>query len=132
VSRHPNPEPSKKKPEQKSKKTAFHLGWESSTECDFVRINHGHCAEDAIEMFVQNSKCFFTLDSFASRKELLKRIVAANGDSKDREMLDDIIAAANKANNQRREVAHALILLKHPTRLTDFALLRPKWAIKSS
>jgi hypothetical protein len=24
------------------------------------------------------------------------------------------------------EVAHALILLKHPTRLTDFAILRPK------
>jgi len=77
-------------------------------------------------LFKTASAIFFTLDSFASRKELLKRIVAANGDFKDREMLDDIIAATNKANNQRREVAHALILSKHPTRLTDFAILRPK------
>jgi hypothetical protein len=64
--------------------------------------------------FKTASAIFFTLDLFASRKELLKRIVAANGDSKDREMLDDIIAAANKANNQRREVAHALILFEVP------------------
>lgn len=76
--------------------------------------------------FKTASAIFFTLDSFSSKKELLNRTVVVSGDSKDKEMIDDIIAAANKANNQRREVAHALILFKHPDRPTDFAIRRPK------
>src|SRR6185295_15356472 len=59
--------------------------------------------------FKTASAIFFTLDSFSSKKELLHRTVAASGDAKDKEMIDAILDAANTANNQRREVAHALI-----------------------
>lgn len=56
------------------------------------------------------SAIFYTLDSIQGKKSLLMRILKEVGDAQDTEYIGAIIEAAKKANNQRREVAHAVIL----------------------
>ena len=54
---------------------------------------------------------FYTLDSFPARKTLLTRVVEAVGDEQDKEMIQKMIASAERVNNQRREVAHGLLIM---------------------
>jgi hypothetical protein len=54
---------------------------------------------------------FYTLDSFPARKTLLTRVAEAIGDEQDQEMIGKMLASAERANNQRREVAHGLLVV---------------------
>jgi hypothetical protein len=69
---------------------------------------------------------FFTVDSLANKKALLNRVVAVTGDTTDQQLIQAMIKAAEKMNNQRREVAHAFMLTKNPDGSGPFAVQRPK------
>lgn len=56
------------------------------------------------------SAIFYTLDSFQGKKSLLMRTVIATGDPQDKQLIETIIQAAEKSNNQRRELAHTIAL----------------------
>lgn len=53
---------------------------------------------------------FYTLDSFPGKKTLLTRVCAISGDDRDKELVDAIIDASYKSNNQRQQVSHGLAL----------------------
>jgi hypothetical protein len=69
---------------------------------------------------------FFTLDSFPGKRQLLRRIVREVGDAKEAELVEDIIAASEKSNNQRKEVAHALMLFDADNLASGFKVYSPK------
>lgn len=71
---------------------------------------------------------FYSLDAFQAKKGLLKRVAAASGDAEDREIVDGIIAAAEKSNNQRQHVSHAI--LSQIINPKELRLWRPKTNIK--
>jgi hypothetical protein len=52
---------------------------------------------------------FYTVDSFHGRAELLRRVAEVEGDGADKELVKKLIAAGEKANNQRRELAHGMV-----------------------
>lgn len=53
---------------------------------------------------------FYTLDSFPGRRTLLRRTATIVCDAKQKKLVERIIEGAEKANNQRREVAHVNIV----------------------
>jgi hypothetical protein len=55
------------------------------------------------------SAIFFTLDSLPAKKTLLQRVADAAGDEEDKQLVGQINEAADKANNQRRDTAHAAV-----------------------
>lgn len=75
---------------------------------------------------VSASAIFYTLDSFQGKKSLLKRVVKATGDKEDEELLEQIIEAAEKSNNQRNEVSHAITVWKTLDLDSTFSVFHPK------
>jgi hypothetical protein len=69
---------------------------------------------------------FYTLDSLPGKRTLLNRVVEAVGDEEDKKLVKEIIAAAEKSSNQRREVAHALTMFEGPLIDAPFTLFHPK------
>lgn len=72
---------------------------------------------------------FYSLDAFQAKKGLLRRIVDITGDAEDKKLVTQIIAAAEKSNNQRQQVSHAL--LSGFPNSEDLNLSRPKTAVKT-
>ena|SRR6185312_5077239 len=53
---------------------------------------------------------FYTFDALPGRINLLERTCKACGDEQDNEIVEKIIRAAEKSNNQRKQVAHSLVI----------------------
>ena len=68
---------------------------------------------------------FFAFDSLPGRRTLLSR-VADLGDAQERKLTEGIIAAVEKSNNQRKQVAHALLLFQTQTSDSEFTAFSPK------
>jgi hypothetical protein len=68
---------------------------------------------------------FYSIDSFQGRKSLLNRVVGAVGDGTDKTLVKAIIDAAQKSNDQRQHVSHAILAHVGPT-FNELRLLRPK------
>ena len=69
---------------------------------------------------------FYTLDSFPGKRNLLQRVVAEVGDDRDKTLVDAMIAAAERASNQRRQVAHAVVFFKEQDLGSSFKIFSPK------
>lgn len=74
---------------------------------------------------------FYTLDSFPGRKALLTRVAEVNGDATETALVKTIIDACEVANNQRREVAHAVMIVDYRSdiktkKLTPIRIVNPK------
>lgn len=67
---------------------------------------------------------FYTLDAFEAKNKLLKRLVEVVGDDEDRELVEAILLAARKSNNQRQQISHSLFIWKGKNRLPH--ILTPK------
>lgn len=59
------------------------------------------------------SAIFHTFDTLQGKKSLLMRLVDVAGDDQDKKLVKAIIQAAEKANTQRQEVSHALLVVKN-------------------
>lgn len=55
---------------------------------------------------------FYTLDAFNLKRQLLTRLVDAVGDPEDKILVEAILDAAKKSNNQRQEISHSLLIWK--------------------
>jgi hypothetical protein len=69
---------------------------------------------------------FYALDSFPPRKQMLTRVMNVGGDEEDKQYVSAIIAAAEKANNQRKVVAHSLASFESADMKGKFVLHNPK------
>jgi hypothetical protein len=72
------------------------------------------------------SAIFYTLDSLHAKSNLLTRLVENIGDEEDKNLIERIISAAKKSNNQRTLVAHALLLFDTDDVNSNFKVLNPK------
>ena len=69
---------------------------------------------------------FYNLDSFPARRNLIKRVMEINPDPETDKLLDEIMNAAQKSLNQRRQVAHGIIVHETPQDDSPFKLMLPK------
>jgi len=69
---------------------------------------------------------FYTLDSLPAKKTLLKRVLDVKSDEEEKKLVNAIIDAAEKSNNQRKDISHSLLAFKSPDINSAFTLYRPK------
>ncbi len=69
---------------------------------------------------------FYSFDSFAAKRNLLKRIMDTGIDEIDAQLVNKIMKAVEKANNQRNELSHAAFLFEDEANRASFLLYRPK------
>lgn len=72
------------------------------------------------------SAIFYTLDSLPAKKSLLMRVLEVKGDAEDKRIIKTLIDAAETANNQRKQIAHAILMWENPELKPDFHVYRPK------
>jgi hypothetical protein len=69
---------------------------------------------------------FYTFDALPGRQALLRRVVDVRSERQDAELVDRINKAAEKANNQRKSLAHASLAFPSPDPGAPFSRVNPK------
>jgi hypothetical protein len=67
---------------------------------------------------------YYTLDSLPARSALLTRVADALGDETEKELIQKIIKANEKANNQRKQFSHAFAAFEGG--ISNFKVFNPK------
>lgn len=80
----------------------------------------GACSEDIA------STIFYTFDALPGRQALLRRVVRVKNNPQDVAVVERISRAAEKANNQRKDLAHSSLAFTSPDPGAPFGRMNPK------
>jgi hypothetical protein len=69
---------------------------------------------------------FYTFDALRSRQALLRRVLGVKSDAQDLALVERINQAADKANNQRKGLAHSSLAFTSPDPGAPFGRVNPE------
>jgi hypothetical protein len=75
--------------------------------CDLILFNAFRVVSGC-ESKIANA-IYFSFESLQTKKNIVTRVLRANGDSNETKIVEAIISATEKANNKRNEISHALL-----------------------
>ena len=91
---------------------------------DSILFSAFHVIAGNVDINVSRS-VFYAFDALPSRINLINRLLEASGTAEEKKIVNNIILACKKANNQRKQVAHAISLnmpIPRPDEKFDFQL----------
>lgn len=101
------------------------------------KLEHNACAAEAMMFAVFRilsgtsvkvaRAIFYTLDSFPGKKNLLLRVARETANPEELDLIDLVISGVEKCNNQRKQVAHSIMLFTDTSTMSGLTkIISPK------